>query len=237
MTAIDHDAGEPPLGPPVSGWTPRPRPPREAMIGARCSLVPLEIHHAPELHAAFTADAPGRAWTYLGVGPFADDAAFETFIARLVPCEDPLYFAVIDHASGKPVGFASFLRIDQAAGVVEIGWVVWSPLMQRTALSTEAIQLMMARVFDELGYRRCEWKCNALNAASMHAARRLGFTYEGTFRQAAIVKGRNRDTAWFAVIDGEWPTVKAALEAWLAPENFDAAGKQRKRLEEIRAGA
>lgn len=234
MSENAHDAGGDPVGPRVEGWTPRLRPPREAMIGRRTSLVPLDVRHAPELFAAYAEDAPGRVWTYLGAGPFADMAAFDGFVARQVPSEDPLFFAIIDHASGKPVGFASFMRVDPVAGVAEIGWVAWSPRLQRTTLASEAIYLMMARIFDELGYRRCEWKCDALNAPSMRAARRFGFVYEGTFRQATIVKGRSRDTAWFSVIDGEWPRLRSAFEAWLDPANFDATGRQLRRLEDIR---
>jgi RimJ/RimL family protein N-acetyltransferase len=132
------------------------------------------------------------------------------------------------------VGIVSYLRIDPVNGSIEVGWVTWSPLMQRSAISTEAHYLLMKHAFEELGYRRYEWKCNALNGPSMKAAERLGFTYEGTFRQAVIVKGRNRDTAWFSMIDKEWPTLRSAFEAWLKPDNFDADGRQRKRLEDFR---
>lgn len=237
MSAVEVDANGSPVGPLVTGWTPRPRPQREAMIGQFCSLIPLERHHAPNLYAAYSADADGKVWTYLSVGPFVEQTDFEAWIASIEPSQDPLFFVVIDHVSGTPVGLVAYLRIDPGNGVVEVGWVTWSPLMQRSAISTEAHYLMAKRAFDELGYRRYEWKCNVLNEPSMSAARRLGFTYEGTFRQAVIVKGRNRDTAWFSMLDSEWPTIRAAFESWLAPENFDAEGRQKRRLEAIRTGA
>jgi RimJ/RimL family protein N-acetyltransferase len=236
MTEVENDVNGDPLGPLVAGWTPRPRPPREPMIGHYCSLVPLDRHHAPGLFEAFRHDTAGRVWTYLSVGPFAAQTEMEAWIASIVPSQDPLFFAVIDHVSGQPVGLVSYLRIDANAGVVEVGWVTWSPLMQKSVISTEAHYLMARRAFDELGYRRYEWKCNDLNEPSMQAARRLGFTYEGTFRQATIVKGRNRDTAWFSMLDREWPAIRAAFEAWLAPQNFDADGRQLSRLEALRTG-
>jgi RimJ/RimL family protein N-acetyltransferase len=235
MTGGETDRAERPLGPVVEGWTARPKPPREPMIGRISSLVPLDNHHAPSLYKAFGQDAEGRMWDYLGVGPFADEAAFDVWFASVVPSRDPLFFAVIDHASGEPVGLVAQMRIEPAHGVLEVGWVTWSPLMQRSATSTEAQYLLARRAFDELGYRRYEWKCNALNAPSMASARRLGFTYEGTFRQALVVKGRNRDTAWFSMTDQEWPKIRAAFEAWLSPSNFDEAGRQKRRLEDIRA--
>jgi RimJ/RimL family protein N-acetyltransferase len=149
--------------------------------------------------------------------------------------EDPLHFAVVDLASGRAVGTLALMRIDAANGVVEVGHVMFSPHLQRTPLSTEAQYLLMRHVFDELGYRRYEWKCDSLNAPSRRTAQRLGFTFEGVFRQAIVTKGRNRDTAWFAVIDGDWPALRAAFEAWLAPDNFDADGHQRQGLAALRA--
>jgi len=147
---------------------------------------------------------------------------------------DPLFHAVIDRKSNKALGLASYLRIDPPAGVIEVGHIHFSPALQGTAMATEAMYLMMHRVFDELGYRRYEWKCNALNKASCRAAERLGFTFEGIFRQATIVKGRNRDTAWFSILDSEWPRAKAAFQAWLDPANFDVEGKQKRGLAELR---
>lgn len=236
MGKVEIDGNGNPIGPIVEGWTPRPRPQRIVMEGRTVRLEPLAAGHADDLHAAFSTDTAGRMWTYLGVGPFADRAGFDAWFKGLPASEDPLFFAAIDKATGKAVGIVSYLRIDPANGLIEVGWVTWSPLMQRSPVSTEAQYLMMRYVFDDLDYRRYEWKCNALNAPSMKAAERLGFSYEGTFRQAMIVKGRNRDTAWFSVIDADWPKAKAAFIAWLDPANFDAEGRQKKRLEDFRAG-
>ncbi|SCM75647.1 GCN5-related N-acetyltransferase (fragment) [uncultured Pleomorphomonas sp.] len=234
MNARELDGHKDPIGPVVEGWTPRPRPSRTVLEGRTVRLEPLSVAHVSDLFAAYSADAGGRMWTYLSVGPFASETDFAVWIGSIVASEDPLFFAALDKASGRAVGIVSYLRIDPANGSIEVGWVTWSPLMQRSAISTEAQYLLMKHAFEDLGYRRYEWKCNALNAPSMKAAERLGFTYEGTFRQAVIVKGRNRDTAWFSVIDGEWPAVKASLEAWLKPDNFDAGGRQRRRLEDFR---
>ena len=228
------DQGDP-IGPVVAGWEPRRRPAHTVLEGRTVRLEPLSASHVPDLFAAYSADRSGRMWTYLSVGPFSDEAGFAAWVDALVPSEDPLFFAAVDKATGTAVGIVSYLRIDPANGSIEVGWVTWSPLMQRSAISTEAHYLLMKHAFEGLGYRRYEWKCNALNMPSMKAAERLGFTYEGTFRQAVIVKGRNRDTAWFSVIDKEWPTLRDAFEAWLKPDNFDAEGRQRRRLEDFRS--
>jgi len=227
MSESAYDGNGNPVGPVVEGWTPRPRPPRTPMVGRTCSVVPLAMAHAADLHAANSVDSSGNMWAYLTVGPFATLDDYKAWVAMAVASEDPLWHAVIDLATGKAIGTASYLRIDPTYGVIEVGWIAWSPLLQRTVMSTEAMYLMMKRAFDELGYRRYEWKCNALNGPSMAAAKRLGFTYEGTFRQATINRGRNRDTAWFSVIDSEWPDRKARFERWLAAENFDADGRQK----------
>ncbi|GAA0572407.1 GNAT family protein [Caenispirillum bisanense] len=217
-----------PVGAEVADWTPRPTPPRTALAGRRCRLEPLDpARHAEDLWQAACADADGRTWTYMSYGPFADAAAMRAFLTTFAATEDPQAFAIIDTASGRAVGWATYLRIDPANGVIEVGHIWYSPLLARTAAATEAMYLMMRRVFDELGYRRYEWKCNDLNAPSRRAAERLGFTYEGTFRQAMVTRGRNRDTAWYALIDSDWPAVRAAFEAWLADDNFDADGRQK----------
>jgi RimJ/RimL family protein N-acetyltransferase len=148
--------------------------------------------------------------------------------------EDPLFHVILDRAGEEPLGIASYLRIDPGNGVIEVGHLHFGPQLQRTPAATEAMALMMARAFDELGYRRYEWKCDSLNAPSRAAALRLGFTFEGIFRNAVVVKGRSRDTAWFSVTDAEWPKVRAGFEAWLAPANFDAEGRQRRGLAELR---
>ncbi|WP_237155043.1 GNAT family N-acetyltransferase [Oryzibacter oryziterrae] len=229
-TSIDHDQNGNPVGPIVENWTPRPRPPRTPMIGRTCDVVPLTIAHAADLHAANITDLTGNMWAYLTSGPYASLADYEKWVAASEASEDPLFHAVIDKATGKAVGSCSYLRIDPPGGVIEVGWIAWSPLLQKTVMATEAMYLMMRRVFDELGYRRYEWKCNALNAPSMRAAERFGFTYEGTFRQAAINRGRNRDTAWFSILDSEWPDRKARFERWLDPANFDEKGRQKVKL-------
>ncbi|WP_249696326.1 GNAT family protein [Stappia sp. WLB 29] len=225
------------IGPDVPGWTPRELPPRSVMQGRTCRLEPYEPRHAAGLFAAYREDADGRNWTYLGYGPVETEAEFLKFAEATYRSEDPLFHVVVDAASGRELGIASYLRIDAANGVIEVGHINFSPLMQGSVQSTEAMYLMMRRVFDELGYRRYEWKCDALNGPSRRAAGRLGFSYEGTFRQAMVYKGRNRDTAWFSILDSEWPHLRTAFEAWLSPENFDLQGRQIQRLEEIRSQA
>jgi len=168
-------------------------------------------------------------WTYLFGGPFASAAEFRLWLEPRERSEDPLFFAIVDARSNQAAGLAAYLRIDPPHGVIEVGHLAFSPLLQRTAAATEAMFLMMKNVF-ELGYRRYEWKCDALNAASRRAAERLGFRFEGVFRQAAVYKGRNRDTAWYSITDGEWPFRKQALERWLDPTNFDAENRQLRRL-------
>ena len=216
-----------PIGKPLPGWTARPAPPRTAMEGRFCMLEPLDpARHAQDLFAANKLDAAGQNWTYLFAGPFADFESYRIWLEQVAKSDDPLFHSIIDLKSGKAVGVATFMRIDRPSGVIEVGNINYSPLLQRTPAATEAMFLMMRRVFDELGYRRYEWKCDDLNAPSRAAALRLGFTFEGIFRQAVIYKGRNRDTAWFSMIDSEWPALKRAYEQWLAPENFDAGGRQ-----------
>jgi len=223
-----NDLGQP-VGQPVDGSFPRPRPERRVNAGRHVRLEPLTVDHAPGLFEAFAEDSTGQGWTYLPRGPFADLADARDWASAAEASEDPLYFAICT-PDGQPVGFCSYLRIDPVHGVIEVGFIHMAPRLQKTAGATEAMYLMMARAFDTLGYRRYEWKCDALNGPSRRAAQRLGFQYEGTFRQAAIVKGRNRDTAWFSVLDLEWPALKARFEHWLAPENFDADGRQIARL-------
>lgn len=222
-----------PIGDPVENWTARAWPPRTPMHGRFCRLEPLDpVRHGEMLYRAFAADGGGN-WTYLFVGPFADPAAFTAWLGSACMGDDPLVSAIIDVGSGSPVGMASYMRIDPKVGVIEVGGIHFSPALQRTPAATEAMFLMMRRVFDELGYRRYEWKCDSLNAPSRRAALRLGFTYEGLFRQAIVYKGRNRDTAWFSIVDKEWPTLKTAYERWLEPGNFDAGGMQRRGLAEL----
>lgn len=195
---------------------------------------PLRLDHAADLFEAYAADRDARIWSYMAYGPFATAAGLGAWIEKAALGDDPLFHAIIDTKSGKAVGQASYLRIEPATGVIEVGHIVYAPSLQRTAAATETMFLMMKRVFDELGYRRYEWKCDALNEASRRAAPRLGFTFEGIFRQATIYKGRNRDTAWYSVIDSEWPALKSCYEAWLDSSNFDSTGRQRRTLAAFR---
>ena len=224
-----------PVGEEVVAWTARPRPPRTGMVGRYCRVEPLDVgRHAAELWEANQLDRDGRMWTYLSVGPFERFEEYRAWVESVVPSEDPLFHAIVDAESGKAVGICAYLRIDPGNGVIEVGHLQYSPRLQQTRAATEAMYLMMRRAFEELGYRRYEWKCDSLNGPSRAAAERLGFRYEGLFRKAIIYKGRSRDTAWFSIIDDEWPGVKRALEEWLEPENFDAEGRQVRRLSDLR---
>jgi RimJ/RimL family protein N-acetyltransferase len=219
--------GQLPTGSPLPGWEPRPLPVRTPIIGRYCKLEPLDAEaHAAALHDAYALDESGRGWTYLPYGPFSTAEAFAKWVDEAADSDDPRFFTIVD-GDNVPVGVASYLRIMPAIGTIEVGHIHLAPPLQRTPAATEAMYLMMAHAFEELGYRRYEWKCDALNARSRRAAERLGFTYEGTHRQATIYKGRNRDTAWYSILDSEWPRVRVALEAWLDPANFDAEGVQR----------
>lgn len=226
-----------PIGPALPGWTPRPVPPRTPMTGRLGRLEPLDAaKHAAELFEANTDD-DGRGWTYMLYGPFVSFDQYKAWCESAARTDDPLYFAIIDLASGRAVGVASYLRIDPSNGAIEVGHIKYSPRLQRTPLATEAMYLMMRRAFDELGYRRYEWKCDNLNAPSKNAALRLGFTFEGIFRNALIYRGRSRDTAWYAITDDEWRRLRGAYEKWLAPDNFGADGAQKRRLSELMAKA
>jgi RimJ/RimL family protein N-acetyltransferase len=223
-----------PIGFPLPSWQPRQRPPRTAMEGHWCRIEPLDPErHAADLHAANLEDREGRIWTYLAYGPFRELVEYRAWMEASCLGDDPLFHAIVERASGRAVGVASYLRIDPQAGVIEVGHINYSPRLQRTPAATEAMYLMMRRVFDELGYRRYEWKCDALNGPSRRAAQRLGFSFEGIFRQATIYKGRNRDTAWYAMIDREWAALKDAFERWLDPANFDGDGSQRVALSDL----
>jgi len=216
-----------PVGFPVEGWTPRPAPPATPIQGRFCRSEPLDAErHARDLHAANSADREGRMWTYLPWGPFAslDDYLTATHASLRRP--NSLTYAVIAGENGTAVGVASYLNVNVSAGSIEVGAIAYAPALQRTPAGTEAMYLMMRRAFDELGYRRYEWKCNSLNAPSRAAADRYGFRYEGIFLQADVVKGRNRDTAWYSITDHEWPRIKTAFERWLDPANFAIDGRQ-----------
>ncbi|MCR5855909.1 GNAT family N-acetyltransferase [Mesorhizobium sp. J428] len=219
----------------LSNWTPRPRPQRIVLEGRYVRLEPLSAaKHGDGLYRAATEGESDARFRWLFETTPPDRATFDAWLAKVEASEDPLFFAVIDKATGEAVGRQTLMRIDPTYGVIEIGNIHWGPKMQRSRLSTEAQYLFAKYVFDDLGYRRYEWKCNNRNEPSKRAAERFGFSFEGIFRQHLVVKGENRDTAWYSIIDKEWPALKRAYEAWLDPANFDAAGKQKRRLEDLR---
>jgi RimJ/RimL family protein N-acetyltransferase len=215
-----------PIGPSVD-TRPARRPERVMLEGRFIALAPLNASaHADALFEGANGGEKDQVWDYLFNGPYADRATFTANIEEKAKSEDPLFFAIVDKASGKAVGYQTFLRIEPAHRAIEVGNILYTLAIQRTPGATEAQYLFARYVFEDLGYRRYEWKCNALNAPSRRAAQRLGFTFEGVFRQHMIVKGRNRDTAWYSMLDHEWPARRAAFERWLAPDNFGAAGRQ-----------
>jgi RimJ/RimL family protein N-acetyltransferase len=223
-----------PVGDALPDWQPRPHPQREMLEGRLCRLEPLNEKHADALFAAYQLAEDTRAWTWLLREPDGDVESYRAWVQSIVELQDPIHFAVIDKQSGKPVGTLALMRIDSKNGVIEVGHVHFSPLLSRTAMATEAQWLLMRHAFDTLGYRRYEWKCNSHNEPSRRAALRMGFQYEGCFRQALVIKGHNRDTHWFSIIDQEWPEVDKAMQKWLAADNFDTDGKQRTSLESWR---
>ena len=224
-------SGDLPIGPEVDA-SPAQRPGPVTLIGRYATLVPLD----PATHAAsLYEEVRGRdeVWLYLFEPAPTTRAAFDALLRRKASSPDRVYLTVMDHTLGQAAGYASYLRIDEAHRSIEVGDILFTPAIQRTRAATEAMYLMTKHVFEDLGYRRYEWKCNDLNEPSKRAAVRFGFRFEGVFRQHLIVKGRNRDTAWFAMLDSEWPARKAAFEQWLAPSNFDAAGRQRTSLSSL----
>lgn len=221
-----------PIGDSIGDWRPPPRPPRDALQGRYCRLEPLDAaRHADGLFAQLAAN-PDSSWTYLFYGPFRSRREFGDWIQSACLGDDPLFFAICLGGDAQPAGMASYLRITPQHGSIEVGHLHYGPALRRSPAGTEAMYLMMRRAF-ELGYRRYEWKCDALNAPSRAAAERLGLSLEGVFRQAVVYKGRSRDTAWYAAIDAEWPALQAAFERWLDPDNFDQQGRQRVRLGEL----
>ena len=223
-----------PISFPLPNWKPPATPPREPMRGRFCRLEPLTPEHASDLYAAYSLDAKGVLWTYLSTGPFSSFESFRSWLEEQALSSDPLFYTIVEEATHRAVGLASYLRIAPAQGSIEVGHLCYSPQLQRTPAATEAMFLMMQRAF-ALGYRRYEWKCDALHAQSRAAAQRLGFSYEGLFRQATVYKGRNRDTAWYAILDCEWPQLNGAFTQWLDPSNFDDQGRQRRRLRDLTA--
>ena len=226
------DLGDPIGDPLPQGWKVPPRPVRGAMEGRLVRLEPLVVAHAEALHAANMEGPEGRNWTYLAYGPFDSAASYAHWVGEMTRDADPMFYAIVRRSDQRPVGVASYLRIAPASGSIEVGHINYSPLLQRHPGATEAMYLMMKWAF-EAGYRRYEWKCDSLNAPSRRAALRLGLSYEGIFRQATVYRGRNRDSAWYAAIDSEWPALKAAFETWLDPANFDAEGHQKTSLSDL----
>ena len=223
-----------PVGEALIDWQPRQPPSRVTLKGRYCYLEPLGVEHADALFRAYHRAEDTRSWTWLLREPDATAADFSQWVASVSDLPDPMHFTVFDNQTHSPVGTLALMRIDPKNGVVEVGHVHFSPLLSRTPMSTEAQYLLMQYVFDTLGYRRYEWKCNSLNEPSRRAALRLGFQYEGRFRQALVIKGHNRDTDWFSIIDAEWPALAKAFENWLATDNFTADGTQRRSLESWR---
>ncbi len=220
----------------LAGWQPARPPEHRTLQGDRVRLEPLDPdRHCDDLFVA--AQGPGAdpdIWRYLSYGPFARAQELRAWLLERAVSTDPLFLAVVDRATGRAGGIVSYLRIEPAHGCIEIGHIWFGAELQRTPQATEAIHLLARHAFDDLGNRRLEWKCNAANVRSRRAAQRLGFSFEGVFRQHLVIKGRNRDTAWFSLLDYEWPTVRAAFEAWLAADNFDAHGRQRRPLAALR---
>ncbi len=221
----------------LANYGPRQLPGVTLIEGRLVRVEPIvDDRHFDALFAAFAQDGEGRIFDHLPYGPFADQAAFRRWAEATYLADNIRFHAILPSATGRAEGVAALMRTDTANGVTEIGHICLAPSLQRSRAASEAFYLIMNRVFDELGYRRLEWKCNDRNQSSKRAAERLGFVYEGLFRQHMIVKGRNRDTAWYAIIDCDWPVVKAGFEAWLAPANFDAEGRQQRALAEMREG-
>lgn len=223
-----------PIGMSLSDWRGAPFPEAQQITGRYCQLERINAaRHAKGLYEAYCEASDFRDWTYLPVGPFETFDAFFVYLKKIEEQTDPMHFAVIDLASMKPMGTVALMRIDPSNGVIEVGHISYSPLMKRTRASTEVMSLVLKYVFENLGYRRFEWKCDALNAPSREAAERFGFSFEGIFRQAIVTRGRNRDTAWYSIIDGEYPTLRPAYDMWLDEGNFDNQGRQIKRLAEL----
>jgi len=219
----------------LAGWTSRARPARSSMVGRLVHFEPfVPADHVNDLFATYSQDQNGATWRYLPAGPFADRDAYASYAAAAMTSDDPMFFTIFEQESGGAVGVASYLSITPAHGSIEVGHIAFSPRLQRSRAASEAMYLMARHVFDDPGYRRYEWKCDNANEASRSAAGRLGFVFEGVFRNHRVIKGRNRDTAWFSMTDQEWPGNRRALERWLSDGNFDDSGRQRQRLADIR---
>ena len=232
-----NDLGQP-IGAPVPEFDGARRPELVPLQGRFCRLEKLEVGpHSESLYEALRADEPGALWTYLGESKPQNLGELSAWIERVSDQSDPAYYALIERSSGRCIGRAAYLRIAPEAGSIEVGSILYSPALQQTPMATEVMYLMMQHAFDDLGSRRYEWKCDSLNEPSRRAAERLGFSYEGLFRQALVYKGRNRDTAWYAIIDKDWPQIRKGYQAWFDPANFDEAGQQKHSLATFIAAA
>ncbi|HEP1818781.1 TPA: GNAT family N-acetyltransferase [Streptococcus suis] len=218
------------IGMPLPHYTSGERPSLETIQGHTVRLEKLGLQHADDLYQFYGPSAKKADWTYLALEPFADRDSFQAYFQTMLDSLDPYYLAIVDQESQQAIGSLALMNIVPNHRSIEVGWVIFSPQLQRTRQATEAHYLLMNYVFEELGYRRYEWKCDSLNQSSQSAAKRLGFIYEGTFRQALVYKKRNRDTAWFSLLDHEWPNRKRALENWLKDSNFDELGQQKQPL-------
>jgi RimJ/RimL family protein N-acetyltransferase len=233
MPSAATESSSTPIGELVD-TSPAKRPQPVILEGRIVTLRPIQPDtDADDLYTGSHGPEVEQLWRYMPEGPFPDRASFHANLSQKAVSQDRLFFTIVDKASGRAIGMACYLRIDPANRVIEVGHILYTPALQRTIGATEAMYLMARHAFEDLGYRRYEWKCNAPNEPSRRAALRLGFTFEGVFRQHMIVKGRNRDTAWFAMLDNEWPARKAAFERWLDPSNFDPVGRQKKSLRAI----
>jgi RimJ/RimL family protein N-acetyltransferase len=229
-----RNAFDQPIGASVPDWKGAKAPGSEPLVGQYCRIERVDVErHAADLYEAYSSAPDSRDWTYLAVGPFESLAAYREHLTRMAASADPLHHAVIDLATGKAIGTLALMRIDRVNGVIEVGHVTYSQRLKRTRIATEAMFLLMNAVFDKLGYRRFEWKCDSLNEPSRAAALRYGFSFEGIFRQAIVYHERNRDTAWFSVIDREWPALRPSYVRWLDAGNFDTEGKQVERLVDL----
>lgn len=222
------------IGKPIENWVPREEPAKENMYGNYCTLEPLDIYrHSADLFKTFKFNNQGETWTYLPFGPFKTYEEFKRWLSEKSVSKDYIFFAVIDKNSNVPNGIASYHDIDLMHGTAEVGSIHYSKMLQKTRAATEAMYLMMYQIFEKLGYRRYQWRCNSLNQSSRNAAERLGFKFEGIFRQTNVFKNLNRDTAWYSIIDSEWPSLKVKFQRWLDSNNFDANGNQKRKLQEI----
>jgi RimJ/RimL family protein N-acetyltransferase len=233
MTTSLNELGQP-IGESVSDWPLAQFPPYTAFEGSLCRIEPIAVQkHAIDLFEAYAIDVDDRMWTYMTYGPFSSIESVERWLEQASQKTDPQFYVLVEKKTNKAVGLASYMRIKPEHGAIEVGGISFSPHLQRTALATEIMYLMMKRAFEDLGYRRYEWKCDALNLASCKAAERFGFSYDGTFKKHIIYQGRNRDTAWYSILDDEWPQLKKAYLQWLAPENLDEKGQQLEKLADL----